>query len=251
MLSAADGSQPRTLAERKYPNQFGAAPGTRPAWSSTGQLIAAPVRDGPTDFSIVLVDTRDGSMTVLASRRWAAVFATDWLPDGSGLLASGREAQSALLQIWRVDYPGGEIRQITSGLDSYTGVSVSRDGQKLVSTAGTPEATLWLASPGDQSDPTQITTGAVERDGGSGLAWTADDQIVYSSLASGNADIWSINPESGARRQLTSSPGSDMAPAVSPDGRLIAFESVRGAERRIWVMDSNGGNQRAVSAGPN
>ena len=239
------------LAKKKYPAQFGSSPGTKPAWSADGRLIAAPARETTVDFSIALVDASTGAMTVLAPARWSVVFATEWLPDGSGLLVSARDPQSGpLVQIWRVDYPGGGVRQITNGLDSYTGVSLSGDGRQFVSTAGSPEATIWVGSADAATAPIQITVGAAERDGGAGLAWTPDGQLIYSSLASGNLDLWSLNPDTRVRRQLTSSPGPDIAPAVSPDGKLVAFESVRGTERRVWVMDLLGGNQRAVSSGP-
>ena len=250
VLGGADGSQPRVLAEKKYPAQFGSSPGTKPAWSADGRLIAAPARETTVDFSIALVDVNTGAATTLAPARWGVVFATEWLPDGRGLLVSARDPQSGpLVQIWRVDYPGGGVRQITSGLDSYTGVSLSGDGRQFVSTAGSPEATLWVGSADAPSAPVQLTVGAAERDGGAGITWTPDGQLIYSSLASGNLDLWSLNPDTRVRRQLTSSPGPDIAPAVSPDGKLVAFESVRDGERRIWVMDLLGGNQRPVSSG--
>ena len=254
VVAGADGGQPRLLAERKYPNQFFATLGAKPAWSPDGRLIAAPVLEGPGSVAIAMVDARTGAVTIPQAKRWTLLSALEWLPDGRGLLASGRDAQSGPLnQIWHVAHPAGELRQITNGLDSYNGVSLSGDGRSFVSIAGTQEATLWVAvpaAPGEQARLDQVTTGPADRDGGAGLTWTPDNQLVFTSLASGNLDIWSLNPEFTVRRQLTSAPGPDVAPAVSPDGKLIAFASTRGTERRIWVMDANGGNQRPISPGP-
>ena len=49
--------------------------------------------------------------------------------------------------------------------------------------------------------------------------------------------------------QLTHDPASAMRPVWSPDGRLIAFDSVRDGSSHIYVMDAVGGHVRALTAG--
>jgi Tol biopolymer transport system component len=44
--------------------------------------------------------------------------------------------------------------------------------------------------------------------------------------------------------------GTDSQPAISPDGRLIAFSSTRGGVPRIWVKQFDGGNEVALTSGP-
>jgi len=54
-----------------------------------------------------------------------------------------------------------------------------------------------------------------------------DKLIVYTSQASGDLEIWSMEWDGMNKRQLTRSPGYDGQPNVSGDGRRIAFRSTR------------------------
>jgi Tol biopolymer transport system component len=44
--------------------------------------------------------------------------------------------------------------------------------------------------------------------------------------------------------------GQDSAPAVSPDGRLLAFSSLRSGKPRIWLEELANGTETALTAGP-
>jgi Tol biopolymer transport system component len=54
----------------------------------------------------------------------------------------------------------------------------------------------------------------------------------------------------GNSRRLTSDDAADRLPAWSPDGKLIAFESDRGGEFKIYVMKADGSEQHRVSSQP-
>lgn len=71
-------------------------------------------------------------------------------------------------------------------------------------------------------------------------------RIAY-RMASGSgneADIWIMNVDGTGKRNLTRDASlSNWAPAWSPDGARICFNSTRdGAVNRIWLMDPDGGN---------
>ena len=44
--------------------------------------------------------------------------------------------------------------------------------------------------------------------------------------------------------------GTDFSPAASPDGRTLAFASERDGRRRIWLKQLAGGNEVALTSGP-
>jgi len=65
----------------------------------------------------------------------------------------------------------------------------------------------------------------------------------------GLTDLWLVSLANGAPRQLTSDKSSDTQPAVSPDGKWIAFVSKRGddTETQIYVIAVDGGEARRVT----
>jgi hypothetical protein len=66
-------------------------------------------------------------------------------------------------------------------------------------------------------------------------------RILFVSERTGNPEIW-LRDEQGREVQLTSDASPDLAPAWSPDGTRIAFESLRNGDSEIYVMDADGSN---------
>jgi Tol biopolymer transport system component len=89
--------------------------------------------------------------------------------------------------------------------------------------------------------------------------WSRDGQkIVFTSDRDGNAEIYRLDvacvrlPEGCGQQQrrLTDHPAVDEAPAWSPDGRQIAFQSRRDGDHEIYLMDADGGHLRRLTFDP-
>ena len=208
-----------------------------------------PVLDGPGQ-GIPLVNATTGTSRLIGDTRYPVVTSAQWLPGGREIIAALRTTGSATAQVWRVDAETGAAAVITRDLFNYTHVRVASDSGALVAMAGLGESTLWTANADRLSEPQQITTGAADGEGAAGVSWAADGSIMYTSRARNNIDLWTLDPKTGIRRQLTSDPADDTQPSVSPDGRLIAFVSSRQGGSRIWVMHLDGTDPRPVSSGP-
>ncbi|MDP3913064.1 MAG: hypothetical protein Q8R96_04920, partial [Bacteroidota bacterium] len=57
-------------------------------------------------------------------------------------------------------------------------------------------------------------------------------------------DIWSVESNGGEARRLTSHPGLELFPKISPDGQWIAFSGEYSGSRQIFVIPANGGTPR-------
>jgi tricorn protease len=72
------------------------------------------------------------------------------------------------------------------------------------------------------------------------------DRIVF--VADGN--LWSVGNAGGAAERLTSAPGQDMFPRVSPDGRWIAYTEASNAGTDLWIIPASGGRARRLTYRP-
>jgi Tol biopolymer transport system component len=84
-------------------------------------------------------------------------------------------------------------------------------------------------------------------------SWPRGGRIVFAGehrdrKASG---LYTISPDGGAATPLTPATGGDTAPAVSPDGRRIAFSSTRdGGKHQLDVMNADGCGARRLVDDP-
>jgi Tol biopolymer transport system component len=120
------------------------------------------------------------------------------------------------------------------------------------SPAFAPDGRLALSANGDllvQATPSgawvRATSGrAWDRD----PAWTHDGRaIVFSSDRGGNFDLWRVTVHAdgsvGEPERLTSTPESESAPTVAPDG-TIAFVRGYGRSARVWLRGTDGAERR-------
>jgi len=111
----------------------------------------------------------------------------------------------------------------------------------------------------DGGAPRQLTSGPYELN--DGISWTPDGRYLMVSgnrhehwqLDPLNTEIYRVTAADGAVEALTARVGPDLSPAVSPDGRQIAYlgfdDRLRAyANQRVYVMDLDGGHSHALTA---
>jgi serine/threonine protein kinase/Tol biopolymer transport system component len=216
------------------------------SWSSDGLSLAALVRPEPAGRAaaarIVLIDIQTERQRDLGPLPIRVVQNMAGLPDGSGFLVVGTEPNANDQQIWLISHPDRQAHRVTNDLNAYWAPSVTADGRTLVAEQRSGHSGIWVFDPKDPaSTPRQIASSRTGREGWLGLAWMKDGRLLYSSNATGNAELWSAGADGSAARQLTFTPTTDINPAVSPDGSIVW--QVGGNPRpEIWRMEADGSN---------
>jgi Tol biopolymer transport system component len=173
------------------------------------------------------------SYPVLLDRRTLMYLASD--PDGSGPW------------LYSVDVQRRIPHRLTSGLDPYTSLAASADGRRLVVTLASPKRTLWRLRIADS--PTDVSAAArisLTTSTGFSPRWGPSYLLYVSATGTGESICKLVN---GAATELWSGRGARVfgGPAISPDGRNIAFSVQQNGQTLLYVMQTDGTNARIVS----
>lgn len=251
VVGNSDGSNPRQIATRKHPDFFANTPRTAPAWSPDGTTIACSV--GRSDsyahyVSLVGVRVADGVEQALTSKRWYSVGHLAW-PRDDQLVFTGAEKLFAPDQLWLVRVPRGDARQLTNDERNYSSVSLTADARIASAVQTAHSMAVWIAPSAGSAGARRISAEVGYRNLLDGFSWTPDERLVYSSTASGHADIWVMKDDGSDQTRLTFDAAVDLHPTASPDGRYIVFSSDRAGVQNIWRMSSRGENPTRLTNG--
>jgi TolB protein len=139
---------------------------------------------------------------------------------------------------------GGAARQITHlGTITLT-PSWSSDGQEIYFCSyrgGFPA--LYAVSPGSGSVRQLTSHGTLNVTPAAGPGG-----LLAATLNKDNdQEIYLLDRQGNIKQRLTNSPGIDISPAFSPDGRQIAFASSRGGNPQIYLTSAAGGQARRLT----
>lgn len=254
MIASSEGTGARKLATRLYPDQF-----TSPVWSPQGDTVACvSLRNSPTGryFEIAGISVADSKEQLLNEKKWFYAGPMAWLPDKSGLLVNAADQSTRPAQIWLVSFADGTTQKITNDLNNYSGLSLTANAQTLVTVQTEKTSSLWIvpAAKAEQAKQLQLRGGKYE--GVMGLAWTPNNQILYASMATGNPnlqsgdpDLWMVQSDGSKPVQLTFNAHSNIRPAATSDGRYIVWSSNRAGNGNIWRMNADGTNPQQLTKG--
>ena len=140
-----------------------------------------------------------------------------WSQDGKWIaFLADRGGDDAKTQVWVMPAFGGEARQITRFAEGVKDFSWSPDGARFAVIAWDPQRPEGEAKP---KNPPPIVTGRYQ---------FKEDYTGY--LTSRRRHLYVVDAASGQATLLTPGDHDEGAPAWSPDGKLVAYVTKRGAE---------------------
>jgi WD40 repeat protein len=145
MLSHADGTHEQRLATRKLHRGFREAA----AWSPDGTMLAVGITENQLRHSVMLLPVSSGRERLMTNQEWTSVKQLAWMPDGKSLLVVAADPGSLDKQLWRIAYPDGDVHRVTNDFSDYDGVSLTADGESLVTVARAAPSSIWVTASRD------------------------------------------------------------------------------------------------------
>lgn len=237
LASTSDFSDQRKLVSRPSPIRIGdneiSPDGTSVAFA-VGQS-----RNQASEFRIMEVAVDGSAEREFSAERFFNIKSIAWLPDGSGLLATASRIPNKAFRIWKVS-SDGSAEPLTKDSATYSVLSIDRTASNLVATEVEQNFYAYRVEIDGSAEMQRLTDA-------SNAGVGPDGTIVFSSIRSGNDEIWSINADGGAQRQLTNDPADDRLPIVSRDGNTLYFSSNRTGQAQVWRMRMDGSDQRQIT----
>lgn len=230
---------------------------TPPEDPRPSKIAFAIDRDG-TNREILVVDAKGGEPEAVAPAK-SFDETPAWSPDGFTLLfASGREGHFGIYS-WE-----GKLSKVLMAHYRDCAPTWSPDGRRIAFMSNRDETWQIYSVGADGKDEKRLTW---TKSNDTWPVWTADSQsILFLSDRGGQQDMYSMKvlpserdpspkKEEGKEpprftedaKPVTNDRAWDGRPAVSPDGKWIAWPSAREGKSAIFVMGSDGKNPKRLT----
>ncbi len=177
-----------------------------------------------------------------------------WSPDGKRLVFQSTREGAQCDQIYIMQADGSGVRRVSNGQGRTTCGYFLPDGRHIVyaSTHAAGPACppppdrsrgyVWAVYPSydlyaatDTGEITRRLTAEEGYDAEATVNWKTR-KIIYTSLASGDLDLWSMNLDGSGRRQITREAGYDGGAVFSRDGKKIVWRAHRPATPEAMAL---------------
>jgi dipeptidyl aminopeptidase/acylaminoacyl peptidase len=198
------------------------------------------------------IDVESGSTRRLGSARRFGISDLHFLADGSALLMTATDAESAREQIWLQPYPEGAPVRLTNDLSAYRGLWPTRDDATIAAIRRDDELSFAPAEVGDTSHRPAVLSGLEQVESNS-VSAAATGTLVYANLTRGTSGVSNeimVTDTTGTAPRALTRGGENFSPAISRDGRTILFSAEStAAPPRIYAIGADGSNLRPLTDG--
>jgi len=218
-----------------------------PVWSKDGRWIYF-VRGRPATHEMDLwrVSPEKGDPEQLTHLNTDVAFPTPI--DERTILFVAHNEDGAGPWLWAFDAETRTSHRVSSGLEQYTALAATADGRRLAATVVNPQINLWsvpitsrvVEEKEVEAFPVPTARGRAPRFGGGTL--------FYLSSRDGADGLWSYRDGQVLEIWKGSEGALQSPPAVSADGRSVAFSLSRNGKHQLHVTAADGTGLRPLSS---
>ncbi|HYL34303.1 MAG TPA: winged helix-turn-helix domain-containing protein [Bryobacteraceae bacterium] len=225
------------------------------SWSPDSKWLAAFDRPPaqPAGLWLLSVETGERRRLTTTPDEWTGDFAPAFAPDGRFLAFRRLVARNSLDVFWLAlgsdMRPRGEPRRLTRDNQVFVGLAWAADGKDLIFSSGSP-GNLSLFRMGISEVAPRRLTGQGEILNVTVAA--RSNRLVYAQSRR-EMDIYRAKLNGGGTEAsdsipLIASSRLERYPSYSPDGKKIAFVSLRSGNWQLWVADGDGQNAAQMTS---
>jgi Tol biopolymer transport system component len=216
-----------------------------PLWAPDAAFIYFVQGSLPDKLDIWRIRPKGGTPERITSQNGQLTYPV--LLDRRTLMYLARDADGSGPWLYSIDVERRTPHRLTYGPERYTSLAASADGHRLAVTVANPKRTLWRLNIADSASQVSAafpislttTTGFSPRLG--------SNYLLYISSTGTSESIWKL--ASGVATELWSGKEAQVfgGPAISPDGRYIAFSVRQRGQTLLYVMQADGTDVRVVT----
>jgi len=166
-----------------------------------------------------------------------------WAPDGKRLIFQSTRDNRECDQIYVMNSDGSDVHMVSTGKGRTTCgyfladnkhllyASTHEAGDACPPSADRSKGYVWAVYPSydiylatDDGKIQKKLTDAPGYDAEATVNWKTR-KIIYTSMQSGDLDLWTMNSDGSSKHQITKSEGYDGGPVFSRDGKMIVWRA--------------------------
>jgi serine/threonine-protein kinase len=222
-------------------------------WSPDGSQVAHWLQGGPdgrNPIRLTTLATHDTGSVETPDSIGAFLYSGDWSPRGGFIALASSEQSPPSYQLWTVALEGTGSHRLVQDTVLLAGPRWSPTGDAVYYLRGDELRKLRVAPDGRARGTHEVLQAGLDAAHGiynPGLSLTADGRTLVFTKAQSHSNIWLLTADATAV-QLTQGTAAKSAPRLSPDGTRIAYVRFEGAGGDVYVVPTDGGTPRRLSA---
>jgi uncharacterized protein YjdB len=229
----------RATIKASFADDAGAVigPASGIAWASDNAQVAGVGEDG------TVTGAGYGRARITATAPGGKTATADVFVLGELVVASSRGGKFQLYSVERSNL--AQLHKIAADTGMAIDPAFSPDGSRLAFVSSREGVAHVYVMDADGSNLQKVTADPAPD---SRPVFTPDGQVIVFSRGV-KQQVWSVNADGTGPKQLTTDSVS-LSPTVSPDGRTVAYISLRNKNYDVWLMGPDGSNQRQFTRSP-